>query len=467
MEIGALFLLKNWTNIVGFNILSANILAWILAMGSLLIPYYFLQSTIERKANINYLTIGILFTGCFTYNLYNPDAPTLFLTSCLATVILYNIENVKCKTIMLIGVLIALLISVRFPNIVVLPMICLFLTLAGNNTRSKIKNIVVCCLTSAITYIGIICLLSGRIDFYGYFSTAITEGLQLSDDAHGFYTLFHSYVFSLIPMIWKTGTLFSIFLFSYIVKLYRKWYYGLIVSLLLIFVLHKLGGINYVNGFREMFGGCVILILFHYSWIHRKDKIELMRYFILFLLMFVGVAGSDTGLMKIYHFSVVVFLIITLRERILSKYKNECKFLLLPTLMFSIFSFYSPFFENKKYEVFSKINNVTQFMSSEEEKKIKEAAMAIKAVKKTEKLIIYGSKAHVIYSMFNIKLPYLMPFYMKAEDTKQIELAIRNAKKLHNATIIDLTNSEVLKQAAIQKGMKKISDTNFNIYNYN
>lgn len=466
MELGSMWLLNLWTSIVGFDILSANILAWLLCVGALVVPYIALQTIEERRNNIYYLAIGILLMGCFTFNLYNPDAPSLFFLSCLSTLLLKYGCIGKYKIVLLGGILTGILMSVRFPNVVALPMVLVYILFKEKGVLNRTKYSLAYSIISLTAYVSIICMLSRRIDFVNYFTASMKEALYLSDEEHGLYTLFHSYVFSLIPIAKKTIILVGATLLALKVKVFAKWYFGLLFSMFIFGFLYFIDGINTVNGFRETFGGCTLALLLAISIFNKKDKNLVADYALLSCFIFVGAAGSDTGLMKIYFFAVVACMIVLLNKDIVNKHKAACIFTICPLVLFSIYSFSAVFFIDHKYESVSKIPNITQFVSNQENCKIQQYYNIGKKNDGNE-LFMYGHHAHYVYVALEKRPPFLMPFYMKSEDEKLIMLVFEQMSTFNNCVLVDLTNSEIMKQFALDKGLQVNSEGDYCVYEKN
>ena len=461
MEIGSMFLLNLWSRVVGFGVLQANILAWILCILSLVFPFSLLLDKRERKQYLGNLCLAVALMGAFTHNLYNPDAPTVFFLSILTAVILkYGLSNPSL--IMCIGGLVGALACIRFPNIVIVPMLVLLFFLSKEKFLIKLRNALWFVLVFFVSYVLMVCLMSGRWDFSVYFSETLKESFALADDAHGIYTLFHSYVFSLFYLSWRLILLLALFLLWWRLGLFEKKSTTICFSVILLALLFLGRAEVVVGGFKELFGGLVmVLVLYGMRCRGLYMRLSIMEGLTILMFIFVPVAGSDTGLMKIYPFSIVLFLILSIRLRIFDNHRLKSLALLMPFLLFSVYAFSADFFKERKYECWSTVPNLHQFVSNRQETYFLTMLEEIRNSECEGKVLIYGSCSHILYVSLQKKLPLLMPFYMNADDPKMIEWASKAMTNDHSLVTVDFTKSQKMRGFMEKVGAKIIKEQQY------
>lgn len=461
MEIGSMFLLNLWSRVVGFGVLQANILAWILCMLSLAFPFFLLLKKKERKQNLGNLCLAVALMGAFTHNLYNPDAPTVFFLSILTAVIL-KFGLSKPSLILCIGGLVAALACIRFPNIVIVPMLFFLFFLSKEKFLIKLRNALWFVSAFLVSYVLMVCLMSRRWNFFAYFSETLRESFALADVAHGFYTLFHSYVFSLLYLSWRLILLLALFFLWRRLGLFERKSTTICFSMILLAFLILGRAEATVGGFKEIFGGLVMtLVLYGMRCRTCHMRLSIMEGLVMLMFIFVPVAGSDTGLMKIYPFSIVLFLILSNRLKIFDTHRMNSLALVMPFLFFSVYAFSADFFKERKYECWSTVPNLHQFVSNKQETYFLTMLKEFNNSEYEGDVLIYGSCSHILYVALEKKLPLLMPFYMGADDSQMIEWASRAMANDHSLVTVDFTNSQKLGRYMENVGAKIIKEQQY------
>ena len=122
--------------------------------------YFILQHSKNYSKNIYYLLFGIFLLGYGSYNEFSPGSSTILSISILVVLLYKYFEIRKIAYLIALGVISSIAIWLRFPNILVVPVIFCSLLLYYFSGKDKEKlNF----LEDVVKPIGLYCLISKKM----------------------------------------------------------------------------------------------------------------------------------------------------------------------------------------------------------------------------------------------------------------------------------------------------------------
>lgn len=114
-----------WMALFGHTIFAMRVLGWLCTTLAVALPYCCLLSRRQRSRNLHWLGLTYWLVAYGSFQEFSPGTISVLLLSILCVVLLKSpISNLKSP--ISIGLLLALLVLVRFPNVLVLPILALW-----------------------------------------------------------------------------------------------------------------------------------------------------------------------------------------------------------------------------------------------------------------------------------------------------------------------------------------------------
>lgn len=159
-----LFLLcmKAWFSAFGFTLLSQRLLTWGMNLLTLLIPNFGLLKGSERSKYVYYLCGALIIMGPGIAKCCTPDNFTSVLLAIIIVSFIRMLDNKRFLWFLSLSVSTALLIAARFPNVVAVPLIAMFMLFLGEKNRiTRWKYALGYVVLSMVLYWGVRTLLLG------------------------------------------------------------------------------------------------------------------------------------------------------------------------------------------------------------------------------------------------------------------------------------------------------------------
>lgn len=459
--------MKAWFSVFGFTLLSSRMLAWILNVSSVLIPYLFLLKKEERKIYVYYLCVALIIMGPGIAKCCTPDCFTASMLSILMVVFIKFIQrNHKFVFGLLLCISTALLIAIRFPNIVVVPFVAIFMVLMMDE-KAKWQYAIGYMVLSLVIYWLVMTLLLGDTNCISLLGDAFAKESGNSNGRHSLMGLFLRYCKSILLAL--------IALFSIIIAcitrtrlFYRRQKLGFIIAI----VVGTFLSYSILGRIGEKFHSwpvCItpivslpLLYVVYYAF-KNKDYTNAWLCLFLGLVIFIPSAGSDTGFQKslmsacgIIPIAVVKY--INVHKKML--YINIALGIMFST---SVFMYSDNLCNNNAVSSDKKLWGV--FLNKrqlEHNQMIKED---LKPYYRTNHTVFYGLEAHYWYFYTDTKPLYNPGFWMLKNDKSALYNAIASLKRDPNNVFIDFTKSDT--NYFIKKGIRPVVETDsYNIYKY-
>ena len=193
MSAGTILVGGIWVRIFGTELLSLRILGWLSVAVAILLPYMCLLSKEQRRGNIHWLAAAFALMNYGAFQEFSPGTLTvLCLSSCWVALIRYR-RNPSLKRAVGIGVLAAITIFVRFPNVLILPVILLGLMLPKEGWKPNRVHI-----THSLVMAGIGCVFAAILYVIGH-NVLIPTYADPAMSSHG--------LGDMINLLWEKGAM--------------------------------------------------------------------------------------------------------------------------------------------------------------------------------------------------------------------------------------------------------------------
>lgn len=453
----SLFVGKIFIDYVSENMLWVNFFAWLLCFSSVLIAYFGWTKKEKRLKYLNFFSVGLIFLGFGTFSMYGPDTFTLFFLV-LSCYCLCKQPIEKFYTLFAVSLLTAFLIASRFPNILFLPVVAIYVGIRSYlSALSKLKgfgNALIYIVLSLLFYWLLMYALIGRADVFN----AIRDSLLVpvsSYNTHSIRDLMNNYrgdfFLSFKALAWFVGAIAIPFILGLTQNKNR------ILQVMgwfpLLYLLYKeqsqLVGVMY--GWKSLFG---FLIIFLMVCLIIKKKFEpffTINSALVASAGFVMAAGSDTGLMKIGVFFSAISPIVLL------EYNRQYKFNFYSGGILVIAALFALYYHVAPLKSFFPIS-ITQYDKSTQVLSLYRKNQLENRLANVEK---YGVKDHCIFcgilgfrvqAIFGSKLLYRNSFWQHADDEIEIDNIVRVMQSDSLCTVFDYNNSAMLKEKMLRVG---------------
>jgi hypothetical protein len=438
MFFGTIEFMHFLTNFIPDNFLTYRVINVIIYSISLLIPFF----TLETKTTIRQTWGFIYFLGaCYftsiNFNILSPDSFTILFISLNYTLVNLFYRSNKPIYITLIAICIGFATAFRIPNIAILGLIAMSITLSDASKYSKISLIGQVTLISMVTY-GILFLLSHpNLDLYidSSHNILITSSAQIN--------LIISSSFYSISILYITK--------HFVNNKSQPYLIGSVLILFLLYNYRNNGGYNTGNSNLIW-----ILIILPFT-INAFEKQNINTNNILFLIGGVAILGSNTGLLKISHGFIFLY------PTIIRKQYLESKQTLLFTVLITFLLISNKYLRSETYEddritnIYTKVDKNKQPLSKKSKwilSNKQSDSTLIKNIATIEAckapIIFYGENVHLYVYLYPKKVNKINAFWQNKISVDQLH-HIQKMMKKFKYLIIPSNNSHFKHNDSILK----------------
>lgn len=462
-------IIKNITEFIGTDVIYIRTVNWLLLFISMLLPFVFLKISEKKSIILSYLIITILLHTPFNANILGYDTLSIFMNSLLFTLTALYFKKSSIYLICLIAIVGAISTLIRLPNILVIPIIFIFILISDKISG---KNEI---LIRPIFFISLTLLfvVSGFSMYYDNWDQFIGASLITETSFHH---ILKNYFMDGVKI---AGFTFFILLGLVLYEKNKDKYQtylvqGFILSyfLLIFYFLIKASkySLNYSFFVVALSISIVIIQLLYKTESFKPKQKRLISYLFLFFL-FINPFGSNTGLLKAYSLTFLLAFVLSINE---VQHKEYWKLLLLVLIPFSILTKFVGIYEDKNlYSLSEKIEfgELTNVYTNKDRKNfLLETDMIVKQLQERGiEVFFYGDKSHVFSYLYPKTSFNLNRFSQPEKDLFEIDEVLKTVEGKAGVAIILITQyperedpSEIIWQQSELNyyGFREVSDGN-------
>ena len=409
----------------GGELIVYRIIGLILKISSILIPYFAL---VPRKDHLRYLhwvsfTIIIACNDCI---LFDPDSFTIFVMSIIATCLISYSRKRNFFSLIIVSILSAFSVYVRFPNIISFPIIIMLIILIerckDDSTYSKNTW-----WKASLYYI--LAYILSFVFFYWIFGlyefNNVSNQLTTDGDSHSLSNMIDKILSDSHTLLCLIA---FVVLFFHTHKVYERLksrffkvvLYSSVLLLFAIFLYDYTYGSPYNWNLNLLFSAIVICTMIYVGW---PDSSMVIPMLIIFCLASVIPIGSDTGLLKL-KFLLICFLpfIVSLlngQQRLFKFYLPFICFLFL----YSTYMYSKTYEDHRFHKTTSSIKEVPLLngihTTTGRSEFIRDVVADYNLCKQDYQSVVFmGNMAHIFYYITQEKALWDYPFYITPDDKK-------------------------------------------------
>lgn len=468
----SLFIGKIWKVVTFNNILLFKLLGWLCGIISIL-SVYFILITREARNKYFYLLVISIFCLKGTQGMFAPDSMTILSIVFFMIYLIKNKSNYGTRDIVICSLFTAIIIGMRFPNIVIIHLLAVYIFVKYYLWQKKIKepliNSIIYVLISLMLYYISVVLICREFDIIGFAEQAFSSNTE----AHSLGYLILCYIWAskeIIYSILSTIGVLAIWLFFYNEK--YKVIINLFFSLILLIVLEYYGDIYGIYSF---------LLIFLCIYIIKKADVSIndkTLYLLIICMGFINAAGSNTGFLKINPFfaAFAPYILIKYLQYSNLKYKSILFYSLITITLTSIYSSgtkIKEYFKTGNIEV----RNITDFknlfinrhefifMTDHQYSDIKYNIEIFNQYGKMNKTVFYGRpENHIMYAITGTKELFNTPFYQEPDDFLGINKVMKLVQEDNELVLFDYSKSDLIKEEMSNYKYNRVEESNVNIY---
>ena len=450
MNILSFYIGSIWKSIVGGNDILFRLLGWLLSMAAIAVPYLLLQPKEERINNLNYLTVGIILFGFWSYQMYSYDAMTVFSLSLLTSCTI-RFNKYSLKSIFWLALITSLSVASRLPNFLSIIVVASYLLFHAKQSqvRNRYMYPLAYVVMSIAMYVIIICAFKQNIDIIGILQSAFNNVQNQLGESHSSLNLIKSYYHSFVYCIQHIPTFICFFGLTYFFaeKIFNNIFLRYSIYALFYILLFWFGGTD--RYFYELFFSFCIVLLLAISSYKKHPNIDFVTPLFMAFMIPLCAAGSDTGFMKFFLLSACFSpLVIKEFDEYLRNQVVKAFFVL-----FVIFSI-----------IICNLSLFEEFNVTPEKEIMVKAEKSFNRYGRTDKTIFWGKTfVHQLYYDTKSKLPYNNGFHQVAQS--EVSNIIKIMQNNHDFVLYDFSNHEEFKKALLNNGYDIVfEDKDFTIY---
>ena len=458
--------MKVWFSAFGFTLLAQRILAWGLNLLTLLISYFGLLKRSERSKYVYYLCGALVVMGPGIAKCCTPDNFTSVLLAIAIVSFVRMLGNNRFLWFVVLSISTVLLIAARFPNVVIVPLIALFMLLLGGKNRiTRWKYALGYVVLSLVLYWGVMTLLLGETNCFSLLADSFAKETGNVNGRHTMVGLLLRYCKSiLLAMIAFVGIVIACYANRRFFAQKQK--LGIAVSILFgsILCYGILGRIGEkFHSWPVCVAPLVSLPLFYVAYTAYRAKEWRTVWLCLFLgmVIYVPSAGSDTGFQKSLMVASGILPVAAVYVRKTIKQMTNVKLALGIMIVTSLLMYNDGICNNNSMSSDTKLQGVLlprwQLESNQE------INQGLKPWFKMNHMVFYGLEAHYWYFYTDSKPMYNPGFWMLQDEKVALGKAVDAVKSDKDAVLVDFTHSD--KDYFIKQGLKQVVDGDkFSIY---
>lgn len=441
LNVFSVFLEKTWFDTFGRSVVSFRFLSWFCATIAMILPYVCLQNRKSMWQNLSFLTVGFLLYR--TAGNFDSDSTTLLFLSILTILLIKYIQNKNKFYILLLSLFSALASSARFPNILIVPLISIILGYVSIKNQKGWRFVLFenCGFITAFIclYAIVLYLLSGEVNLYAYALDGIIN--HKVGPSHSIGNLLTSYKNSYLLTLGYFANIVIVYLLLKFLSNKITIIICAIFSFVLMFLILK--ETIYIDYIYDSVYGFLFISLFMYLFYISKSPKDKLSSFIFITFCFIGIAGSDTGMIKLIHYSGImtpILLCYMKNNKLLNlRFNNVILF------TFVVFSIYAKSNNMRFHKVYLPENKYLSHVLIRENDKneYNRLLQDVKIYGEKNKNIFYGQKyGHLMYSLTDEILPYFCSYWMFKNDFKELDLIVNLMNSDKDRVLFDYTKSD-------------------------
>lgn len=445
-----------WCSIFGFNILSLRILNYLcnITALTLTIAFYYKKNFFSWKVLLCY-GMAVLLMGYGTFNEFSPYSLTFLLSSIIICIVLNN--KINYWSLFLLGVLSMLLTICRFPNILICPVLIIYILLKSFTDSVGYKKsflyILIYCLS--IFFVFAILLLDYEFNPFNIFNS-----IENADSSHSIQGLIYS-TLDRIPFLFKYCASVVLFYILTLFDLRHKtniFFLIIVCFLFYLFLTFDIKTKEGANYYLHFFMSAICLcILFAHTWtLYNDDKQQdCLIPIVILCIMLVPSMGSDVSFLKLFPNILILIPLYALSVKKNLRFTYATYTLISIFLLFSLLCYtknnISKSLPNSKKTLFKmnfyddNPNILNGIALSKSDKMFNDTILADynKYVSTcSSNAVFYGEWAHYAYSLLEIPKPYEYNFYMARNDSAQLSIMFNYIEASNNITLFDMRHND-------------------------
>lgn len=460
-----LFIGYLWTSFVSDNMLFVNLLGGLLSWASIFLVYFSFVRKEDRIKNLHFLSIGILLLGEVSC-IYN-SCPLTVLWFVLIFIILSKRTLFNYGNTAVIGVVTALSLLSRFPNLCLIPFVILYYIARG--MMCKRLNLSLKCsacylATTIIVYYLLACILCWNYDIFSLITEEFTNSNVSSYTTHSMHTLLSNYWKSFSSGLFNSAWFIGALMIAYICGLVKSKSKLLnIIGLLpLIYLLYKNQYMLLAPwyGWRNIFG-FLLLYLILYNAIKENTREYILNSFLLISIALALVAGADSGLKNVVIIFETFSPMLLIEHKRLFGFTYFKKGVIILTVIYSSFVYYAQlFYRNYPYNLM-KYERATLLIPTEEKSILEKRLADVAKFETKDHCIFFGYAGHRIQAISGNKLVYKASYWQKSVDEIETDNIVDVMRHDKLCTVFDFNNSGLLRKKMDVIGAKCVSQSEY------
>lgn len=462
MEAATVALGHVWASLMPCDIVLMRLFGWLLLIAAMTAGYL---TTVKcdwgGQRGLPYLIAAIVLTGNLCSIHYGPDVTTIAAFTALLCIV-FACDVSRPLPAVVLGLVTALAVAVRFPNVLALPLVVAYyaalVSVSGIPLRRVALMAALYSLTAVVSYVALMTVLTGSADVV---TTLASEVSGAASGTHSLASLIARYRHDLCDSATRVAWIVGAVALPWALGLVkgRPWWWQTAALLPLAFLLavnrHTLYGVLYSWNSLLFFLTIVALLFIARSLSPRR----LLFYALLLGLALTSAAGSDTGFLK----SIIVvwpFLPIVLvdcrRHFGLTPY-NAGAAALLMVLALSVWHVRTR--ERDAATLFRYRDNVT-LLSAADADKLSHRLSSVERYGCIGHNLFYGMDGHQVAMLTASPLMYKSSYWQERGDTiTETSTIARLFRRDPRAVVFDYTRSPLLRREVTAAGRVTVIKT--------
>lgn len=443
MVSGSLVLGSLWSEVFGNALISYRLLAWVLGVLAVFLPYLILIPKKLWTTNLYYLSLAIILSR---NPIFGADVVTVFVISISLIFAIKFYQTHKICWLLLFGLSSSYAVFVRFPNILlffVFIFCLLFIESVYEKFNSKIywRSFLRATVIYIFIYFGGFILFSsllhnGISDYLDNICLSIVSTLT-SNSQHSFRDMIYPIPAESLNLIMYIGVLFLIeFIvkfcyFNKIAQIYKVLLFSFALALFTFFIRLEVMTSFYDHNLKVLFSAIFyyLILKFVYIKVSKQEYSKLIYYLLVVSITSISIMGSNTGFLKLSATLMCFFPMLLTELEVFVKSKVYVIPFLLVFLIFVVLSFE----DRKMHELTKQIESINKLRyihtTPAKVNFIEDVMDEFQKIKDPDNVLFFGPNSHLFYYLTNIKPLYNYSFSMDGNDIDEvakIEKLIKN-----------------------------------------
>jgi len=394
-------LIKFLIKLSGYELIMLRFFNSLLFFFAIICPFIILKTRKPKIDTLFYISCILILMAPLNYNILGYDTLTIFILAIIFSVLVLYLKKSKSYLLITLAILSAVVILIRLPNIVLLPLVFLSVLFKEGKPLFKITSSGI---KSSFLY-GFLTILFIILGYYLYYEDWKTLKSSTLISHNPKILIYRYFIDGVKLILYLSFILSNYLLFKYFRNIkYKLLLYASIIGLqcffLFKFILFTPHSGNY-SLYLTSIAFSILIIHTYYNKLHKYDFKQWIIY-LFFLFLFINPLGSDTGFLKAASLLVLFPFILCLTDLKLKKFW----FLILITLIpLSILQKASVIYQDFKFIDLNKtldINLLYPIRTSEiRYNHLKNMENEVRELhKKDIKVFFYGNNSHIFQYLY-------------------------------------------------------------------